>query len=85
MFCVFSSMFQIAYNLKNQASSVQISYQLLEISRLCGLTTFGTNFHIFYLLAFDAPKSLKESLRLNNQNFRVGSLELSERRDITLG
>lgn len=79
---MFSFLFQIKYNSKNEASSINISYQLLEISRLCGLTTFGSNFHIFYLLTFNATKSLKDSLGLKDQIFKVSLLELYECRYI---
>ncbi|XP_055307272.1 myosin heavy chain 95F-like [Sitodiplosis mosellana] len=67
----FIKFLQIKYNSKNEVSSIYTSYQLLEISRLCGLTTFGSNFHVFYLLTVNAPISLKDSLGLIDQNFRV--------------
>lgn len=57
--------------MKNEVSGVHISYQLLEISRLCGKTTYGSNFHIFYIIALHAPNDLKDKLGLKDRLFKV--------------
>lgn len=59
------------FNSRNEASSMHISYQLLEKSRICGEATYGYNFHIFYLLLLQAPDQLKEKFGLKDRTFEV--------------
>lgn len=66
--------FQFNYNSNNEVSGINISHHFLEISRLCGETTFGSNFHICHILAMEAPSHLKERLGLKNRHFRVSDI-----------
>lgn len=58
--------FKFDHDSSYEVTNVSVSYQLLEKSHVCSDTsTFGSNFHIYYLLAEHATEKMKKDLQLH--------------------
>lgn len=51
-------------------------YQLLEINRVCNVTPYESNFHIFYSLLMGAPDNLLVNLRLDKTKSYTVSIQI---------
>lgn len=56
---------QIYFHPDFTLATIQVSYLLLESSRVYSQNQNETNFHIFYSLVLSAPKELRENLHLD--------------------
>lgn len=72
----FSFLYQFHYDKDSKLVGGRVVYQLLEINRVCNVTPYESNFHIFYSLLMGAPDNLLVNLRLDKTKSYTVSIQI---------